>query len=333
MALELADHPPLLELVDLDHRRQQLEVVARVRRQLLERQRVLGEAVVDDQTAAGDEGVRAGHLERVDEARERPPGQPRHPHPGRAVGQAEAPGAVACRAESPARGRESRTEELAARNARPATPETTTRVEAAAERRRRPTSARATTPCPPPSRSRASAPSRPGAASSSTTSRRPASHVLHPPRRRPVGRRRRRAGRPRMPARPPRLPAHRRRRSQPGSGEPASGAGAIATERAENGAARALRPGRADRAGRAAAGPAAPPSAPPRPPLLATEDGSSAGSAGASAGWAAPTAIGNQSCSDSSRASLRPAAVTNGWSGVQATRRPMPVRTSTSSPS
>ena len=44
MTLELPDHAPLLQLVHLDHRREQLEVVARVRRELLQRQRVLREA-------------------------------------------------------------------------------------------------------------------------------------------------------------------------------------------------------------------------------------------------------------------------------------------------
>ena len=42
--LELPDDAPLLELVDLDDGVQELEVVARVRRELLERERVLGEA-------------------------------------------------------------------------------------------------------------------------------------------------------------------------------------------------------------------------------------------------------------------------------------------------
>ena len=42
--LELADHAALLQLVDLDDRVQELEVVARVRRELLERERVLREA-------------------------------------------------------------------------------------------------------------------------------------------------------------------------------------------------------------------------------------------------------------------------------------------------
>ena len=42
--LQLPDHAPLLELVDLDHRVQKLEVVARVGRQLLQRKRILREA-------------------------------------------------------------------------------------------------------------------------------------------------------------------------------------------------------------------------------------------------------------------------------------------------
>ena len=42
--LELGDHAPLLQLVDLDHRVQQLEVVARVARELLQRGDVLREA-------------------------------------------------------------------------------------------------------------------------------------------------------------------------------------------------------------------------------------------------------------------------------------------------
>ena len=43
-ASELRDHAPLLQLVDLDHRVEQLEVVARVAGELLERGDVLGEA-------------------------------------------------------------------------------------------------------------------------------------------------------------------------------------------------------------------------------------------------------------------------------------------------
>ena len=42
--LQLADHPPLLQLVDLDHRGQQLEVVAGVAGELLERRDILGKA-------------------------------------------------------------------------------------------------------------------------------------------------------------------------------------------------------------------------------------------------------------------------------------------------
>src|SRR5262249_56405511 len=42
--LELVDHSALLQLVDLDHGRQQLEVVARIRSELLQGVRVFGEA-------------------------------------------------------------------------------------------------------------------------------------------------------------------------------------------------------------------------------------------------------------------------------------------------
>ena len=42
--LELADHAPLLQVVDLDHGGEQLEVVAGVAGELLERLHVLGEA-------------------------------------------------------------------------------------------------------------------------------------------------------------------------------------------------------------------------------------------------------------------------------------------------
>jgi hypothetical protein len=45
VSLQLADHAPLLELVDLDHGVQELEAVARVRGELLERERVLWETV------------------------------------------------------------------------------------------------------------------------------------------------------------------------------------------------------------------------------------------------------------------------------------------------
>ena len=60
MALELADHAPLLQLVHLDHRRQQLEVVARVRGELLERERVLREAGA----AVADAGAQEMRAER-----------------------------------------------------------------------------------------------------------------------------------------------------------------------------------------------------------------------------------------------------------------------------
>ena len=42
--VQLADHAPLLQFVDLDHGRQQLEVIARVAGELLERVDVLGKA-------------------------------------------------------------------------------------------------------------------------------------------------------------------------------------------------------------------------------------------------------------------------------------------------
>ena len=59
--LELRDHAPLLQLVDLDHRRQELEVVARVRGELLERERVLGEA----RAAVADPGAQEVRAEAV----------------------------------------------------------------------------------------------------------------------------------------------------------------------------------------------------------------------------------------------------------------------------
>ena len=52
--LELPDHAPLLKLVDLDHRVQELEVVAGVRSELLEGQRVLREAAA----AVADTGAK-----------------------------------------------------------------------------------------------------------------------------------------------------------------------------------------------------------------------------------------------------------------------------------
>ena len=66
--LELVHDAPLLQLVDLDHRVEQLEVVARVAGELLERGDVLGEAVWRS-AAGGDHRVAARHLERVDRAR------------------------------------------------------------------------------------------------------------------------------------------------------------------------------------------------------------------------------------------------------------------------
>ena len=53
-----ADDPPLLQLVDLDHRGEELEVVARVARELLQRRDVLGEARAAE-ADAGTEEVRA----------------------------------------------------------------------------------------------------------------------------------------------------------------------------------------------------------------------------------------------------------------------------------
>src|SRR6185437_10112360 len=48
MLLELGDHTALLQLIDLDHGREQLEVVARVAGKLLERIDVLGEATAPE---------------------------------------------------------------------------------------------------------------------------------------------------------------------------------------------------------------------------------------------------------------------------------------------
>ena len=56
-SLELADHAPLLELVHLDHGVQQLEVVARVRRELLERERVLREARAAEADPGAEEAL------------------------------------------------------------------------------------------------------------------------------------------------------------------------------------------------------------------------------------------------------------------------------------
>ena len=67
MAVQLADHPPLLQLVHLDHGVQELEVVAGVGRQLLQRERVLrkaGAAEADPraQEARADPAVEADAL-------------------------------------------------------------------------------------------------------------------------------------------------------------------------------------------------------------------------------------------------------------------------------
>ena len=72
--LELPDHAPLLELVDLDHRGEQLEVVARVGGELLERERVLreaGSAVPDSctQEVPADAVVEAHALRDLDHVR------------------------------------------------------------------------------------------------------------------------------------------------------------------------------------------------------------------------------------------------------------------------
>ena len=61
--LELADGAPLLELVDLDNRGEQLEVVAGVAGKLLEGLDILGKAVMRNEAARRHEGVRAQYLE------------------------------------------------------------------------------------------------------------------------------------------------------------------------------------------------------------------------------------------------------------------------------
>ena len=60
--LQLPDHAPLLQLVHLDHGVQELEVVARVRGELLQRERVLREAAaaVADARRAGSSSRSAG---------------------------------------------------------------------------------------------------------------------------------------------------------------------------------------------------------------------------------------------------------------------------------
>ena len=62
--LQLRDHAPLLQLVDLDHRVEQLEVVARVAGELLERGHVLGEA----RAAEADPGLQELRADAVVEA-------------------------------------------------------------------------------------------------------------------------------------------------------------------------------------------------------------------------------------------------------------------------
>ena len=65
MRLELLDHAPLLELVHLDHGREQLEVVAGVPGELLERGDVLREAAAAE-AEAGFEEVRPEPLVEAD---------------------------------------------------------------------------------------------------------------------------------------------------------------------------------------------------------------------------------------------------------------------------
>src|SRR2546430_13066786 len=83
MLLELLDHAPLLELIDLDPRGEELEVVAGVRCELLERKGVLREAVVRHETACRDERVGSRNLERVDRACERSANLVDHANPDR----------------------------------------------------------------------------------------------------------------------------------------------------------------------------------------------------------------------------------------------------------
>ena len=77
---ELADHPPLLELVDLDDGVQHLEVVSRVRRELLERERVLREAAAAEaDRRRGGSSCRSGGRSRCP----RRPSRRRRPSPRR----------------------------------------------------------------------------------------------------------------------------------------------------------------------------------------------------------------------------------------------------------
>ena len=79
---QLRDHPPLLQLVDLDHGVQELEVIAAVAGQHLEGRDILGKALRTDQSAAGDHRVAAGDLQGVDVAGEWSAVGGHHPHPG-----------------------------------------------------------------------------------------------------------------------------------------------------------------------------------------------------------------------------------------------------------
>ena len=67
--LELLDHAPLLELVDLDDRGQQLEVVAGVAGELLQRRDVLGEAAAAE-AKPGAQEVRAEAVVEADAPRD-----------------------------------------------------------------------------------------------------------------------------------------------------------------------------------------------------------------------------------------------------------------------
>src|SRR6266542_2327661 len=71
MLLQLLDHAALLELVHLDHSKDLLEVVAGVRRELLQGQRILREAVVCHEAAGRDERLRSRNLQGIDGPRER----------------------------------------------------------------------------------------------------------------------------------------------------------------------------------------------------------------------------------------------------------------------
>src|SRR3954468_655538 len=90
--LELADHPPLLQLVDLDDRVEELEVVARVAGELLERAHIFWKAVMDGYATGRHESVNSRNLERVDMVVERRTPDVGHACPG---GAASAEPAVA----------------------------------------------------------------------------------------------------------------------------------------------------------------------------------------------------------------------------------------------